>query len=72
MWWFPLICLIFGLLLGIAIGRIGVWWRLAQIDGALRNLRRSLQDHEVMESSQVPVEWVVSEVETILAKEFRA
>lgn len=58
--------------IGFVVARIGMWWRLHQIEGTLRNLSNTVHEEALLDKTdQVLAAWVVNRIDTIVNKEFR-
>jgi len=65
-----LISLATGLAAGFALCYLGTWARVYRQESNIRALINNIQVAKVMET-EVPTEWVLGQLETMLVKEFR-
>lgn len=70
--WMALLCAtLVGFAVGVAVGQLGLSYRLARIEGALRNLANGAYEQKLFGHPQVPAEWVMDQVDTLVNREFR-
>jgi len=68
-WWVAVAWACSAFLLGVIVGRMGTWIRLAQVDAKLRAITVYLDSSFVDDT--VPTVWVVSELTKVIQRDLR-